>query len=168
MGLLPLLWDATCPEPLTTSSTRNASGMPRECLPTWVTWLKRIRGALSRRQECGMADLHAKETMQIFEAAIPGWCSDMFSWADDSSMRSLKLLHSLSSDVNINNVFGTFLPKQNEGNMRSQATWEVRPLNLSEGGMGGDAIQAPTESTAFVWNFYTMIALKKCNRILCE
>lgn len=39
MGLLPLLWDATCPEPLTTSSTRNASGMPRECLPTWATWL---------------------------------------------------------------------------------------------------------------------------------
>lgn len=48
-----------------------------------------------------------------------------------------------------------------EGNMRTQATWEVRPLKLSEGGMGGDAIQAPTESTAFVWNFYTMIAFLK-------
>lgn len=34
--------------------------------------VKEIRGALSRRQECGTTNLRTKETRQIFEAAISG------------------------------------------------------------------------------------------------
>lgn len=160
------------PETLTTSSSRNAAGMPSERLPTWATWLKRIRGALSRRQECGMkADLHTNETRQISDAAVPGWCSDTFSRADNTLTGSLKLLHSLSSDVDVNHVSGSFLPKNMRRQRETSSNVRSRTVKLV---WRRDGWWYHSDSNWKHWKllsgiFYTMIAWeKKRNRILHE